>query len=216
MSFSERSHLITPELEAQLGLLFAKLTGDVQLFCIPGDDEKSREMVVFLNHLVSLTPRLSLRVLTPGEDAVLDQALDPSLLPATGVGGPLPRMVFHGVPGGKEITAFAGAILNAGGGARELPWPSRLQIDQLDRPLSLRIFVSLSCQHCAQLVANAQRIAWENPLVTAHMIDANLYPELVAEQKLDRVPMTVVNGRKKLPGGRTLLELAILLRKRFL
>lgn len=216
MPFSERSHLISPELEAQLGLLFAKLTGDVQLFCIPGDDEKSREMVVFLNHLVSLTPRLSLRVLTPGEDAVLDQALDPSLLPATGVGGPLPRMVFHGVPGGKEMTAFAAAILNAGGGAKEPPWLTRREIETIQAPMKLQVLVSLACSHCAQLVANAQRIAWENPLVTAHMIDANLYPELVAEQKLDRVPMTVVNGRKKLPGGRTLPELAILLRKRFL
>ena len=184
MPISEQSPLITPELEAQLGLVFAKLTDEVQLFCIPGDDEKSREMVLFLKHLVSLSSRLSLRTLTPGEDAVLDEALDTSLLPATGVGGPVPRMVFHGVPGGKEITAFAAAILNAGGGARELPWHRQREVEKLTAPLNLQIFVSLSCHHCAQLVTNAQRIAWENPNVTVHMIDANLYPAVVEQQKL--------------------------------
>ena len=216
MSLPEKSPLITPELEQQLGLVFEKLTTDVPLFCIAGDDEHSSEMVLFLKHLVSLSPRLTVRFLAPGEDTALDEALDAALLPATGVGGPVPRMVFHGVPGGREITPFAAAILSAGGGAKELPWHRSREISKLTSPLKLQVFVSLSCQHCAQLVTHAQHIAWENPNVTAHMIDARLYPGLVEQHKLERVPITVVNGRGQIPGGKTLLELCAILRKRFL
>ena len=122
-------------------------------------------------------------------------------------------MVFHGVPGGKEITAFAGAILNAGGAAKPLDRFTMRDIDKIKSPMKLQVCVSLACQHCAQLVLHAQRIAWENGLVTAHMIDANLYPALVQELKLERVPVTVVNGKKQLHGGKTMAELTGILSK---
>ena len=211
MTYPEKSPLISPDLEAQLRTLFARLTEPVPITAILGDDEKSREMGAFLCHICQLSPLLMLQLLSPGQEPALDEALDAALLPATAVGGS--RMVFHGVPGGKEITAFAGAILNAGGAAKPLDRFTMRDIGRIKTPMKLRVCVSLACQHCAQLVLHAQRIAWENELVTAHMIDANLYPELVRALQLDRVPLTVVNGKKQIPGGRTMAELTGLLRK---
>ncbi len=211
MTFPEKSTLIAPALEEQLSTLFSRLTAEVELTAILGDDPKSREMGSFLCHLTSLSPLLRLSFLSPGEDAALDEALDATLLPATAVGGK--RMVFHGVPGGKEITAFAAAILNAGNAAKALDRFTLKDIAKIKTPMKLRVCVSLGCQHCAQLVVHAQRIAWENELVTAHMIDANLYPELVKELKLERVPLTEVNGSKQFPGGKTMAELTTLLAK---
>lgn len=211
MTFPEKSPLIAPALEEQLKTLFARLTEEVALTAILGGDDKSREMGGFLSHLCSLSPLLRLQLLEPGENPALDDALDASLLPATAVGGE--RMVFHGVPGGKEITAFAGAILNAGGAAKPLDRFTMKDISKIKSPMKLQVCVSLACQHCAQLVLHAQRIAWENELVTAHMIDANLYPALVQELKLERVPVTVVNGKKQFPGGKTMAELTGILSK---
>ena len=209
MTFPDKSPLIAPALEEQLKTLFSKLNADVELICIAGDDPKSAEMGAFLNHLSSLSPLLRLRFLKPGDEPALDNALDAALLPATAVGGS--RMVFHGVPGGKEITAFAGAILNAGGAAKPLDRFTAKDIAKIQAPMKLQVCVSLACQHCSQLVLHAQRIAWENELVTAHMIDANLYPEMVQRLNLQRVPLTVVNGNKQFPGGKTMAELTGLL-----
>ena len=211
MTFPEKSPLIVPALEEQLKTLFARLTTEVALTAILGDDDKSREMGSFLCHLCSLSPLLRLQLLEPGENPALDAALDASLLPATAVGGT--RMVFHGVPGGKEITAFAGAILNAGGAAKPLDRFTMKDITKIKSPMTLQVCVSLACQHCAQLVLHAQRIAWENELVTAHMIDANLYPGLVRELNLQRVPLTVINEKKQIPGGKTMAELTTLLNR---
>ena len=134
----------------------------------------------------------------------MDEALDASLLPATGVytESGFARMVFHGIPGGKEITGFAGALLNAGGAAKPLDKPTLKDIGKIKKPVNIQVCVSLACHHCAQLVMSAQRAAWENPLVTAHMIDANLYPELVKQYQIQRVPLTVFNGEKTVPGGK--------------
>ena len=211
MTFPDKSPLISSDLEAQLRTLFARLTEPVPITAILGDDEKSREMGAFLCHICQLSPLLMLQLLSPGQEPALDEALDAALLPATAVGGN--RMVFHGVPGGKEITAFAGAILNAGRAAKPLDRFTMRDIDKIKSPMKLQVCVSLACQHCAQLVLHAQRIAWENELVTAHMIDANLYPGLVRELNLQRVPLTVINGKKQIPGGKTMAELTTLLNR---
>lgn len=214
-NYPAKSPLIAPELEGQLGQLFARLSAPVALVCLLGEDEKSAEMAAFVNHVAGLSPLLSVRFLAPGEDQLADEALDASLLPATGVyaGEAFGRMVFHGVPGGKEITGFAGALLNAGGAAKPLDKPTLKDIGKIKKPVDIRVCVSLACHHCAQLVASAQRVAWENPLVTAHMIDANLYPGLVEKYQIQRVPLTVLNGDKTVPGGKTMAELTTLLAK---
>jgi len=214
-NFPNRSPLITPTLEEQLSQLLGKLTAPVEFTCLVGSDEKSGEMAAFLNHLTSLSPLLNCRFLAPGEDAALDTALDASLLPATGVDSPgeSPRVVFHGVPGGKEINALAAAVLLTGGAAKPLDKPTLKDIAKINEPMSIQVCVSLGCQHCAQLVSHAHRIAWENPLVTAHMIDANLYPQLVQDYGIQRVPLTVIDGKTSFPGGKTMAELTTLLAK---
>ncbi len=215
-NYPAKSPLINAGLEGQLSQLLEKLSSPVTLVCVLGEDGKSGEMAAFLNHIAGLSPRLGRRFLAPGEDPETDKLLDACLLPATGVyaGEEFGRMVFHGVPGGKEITGFAAALLNAGGAAKPLDKPTLKDIGKIKkRAVDIRVCVSLACHHCAQLVAAAQRVAWENPLVTAHMIDANLYPELVARYQIQRVPLTVLNGETAVPGGKTMAELTTLLAK---
>lgn len=198
------SPLISPLLESQLKQLLEKLARPVELTCAVDGSEKSAEMTTFLRHLCRLSPKLSCGFTEGGE-----------LLPATGVAGAgeQPRMFFHGIPGGKEINAFAAAILTAGGAAKPLDKPTLKDIGKIKKPMTLQVCVSLGCQHCAQLVSYTQRIAWENENVTVHMIDANLYPELVAKYKIERVPLTIVNGQTQIPGGKTMAELTSLLPK---
>ena len=210
-TYPAKSGLVNELLEGQLSQLFGKLTAPVEIISILGPDERSAEMAALLNHICGLSPHLSLTLLAPGEEEALDTALDTSLLPATAVG--CRRVVFHGVPGGREITAFASAVLTAGNAAKALDRFTMKDIQKIQKPLNLQVCVSLACAHCSQLVAAAHRIAWENELVTAHMIDANLYPELVARLNIQRVPLTVINGKDGFPGGKTMAELTGLLAK---
>lgn len=214
-TFLHTSELISPDLEGQLKAILGNLRETVTLTCIADGETKSQEMGAFLNHLASLSPILLCRFLAPGEEPSLDSAMDAELLPAAGIGpeGQAPRMIFHGIPGGKEITSFLSGILCAGGGAKELDKYTLKDIQKIRRPMELQICVSLACHHCAQLAASAMRIAWENPLVTAHTIDANLYPDLVQKYSIERVPLLIVDREKLYPGGKTMAELTGLLCK---
>lgn len=211
--FSLRSQLISPSLEEQITTLLQKITCPVELTCILSSDSKCSEMAAFINHICSLSTCLSCKFFSPGENKALDTRLDSNLLPATGISsaGELPRMIFHGIPGGKEINAFMSALLVAGNGAKPLDRSTLKDISKIKQPTHVQICVSLGCQHCSQLVAHAHRIAWENKNVTAHMIDAGLYPDLVKEYALERVPLTVINSKNKFLGGKTMDELISLL-----
>ena len=213
--FAAVSALIQGDLEEQLKALLSNLQVPVKLTCIAGNSEKDQEMGAFLNHLTSLNENLSCSFLSPGENPDWDQALDSIMLPATGIGAPgaVPRMVFHGVPGGKEISSFLSALLTVGGGAKPLDKYTLKDIAKVRKPMCLQVCVSLACQHCAQLAANAMRTAFENPMITAHTIDANLYPELVKKYNIERVPLLIVNGDQLYPGGKTMAELTGLLAK---
>ena len=213
--FASRSPLIVEELEEQLKTLLGNLQVPVQLTCIADKGEKSMEMGAFLNHLTELSPKLSCVFLAPGEKQEYEQVMDGSLLPATGIGTPgaVPRMIFHGIPGGQEISSFASAMLACGGAGKPLDKYTLKDIGKVKKPLKIQICVSLACHHCAQLAANAMRIALENPMVCTHTIDANLYPELVREYSIERVPLMVLNEKDQYPGGKTMGELTTLLAK---
>ena len=213
--FENQSPLIDGDLEAQLSQLLETLQVPVFVTCIVDSGEKSLEMGTFLNHLAGLSPMISCRFLSAEEDPDLSRHMGADLLPSAGIGGAgeIPRMLFHGILGGREISSFTMALLNAGQASKALDSRTLKDIRKINRPMTLEVCVSLACHHCAQLVAAAQRIASENPMVTAHMIDANLYPELVKKYEIQRVPLLIVDHRERIPGGKTLAELTGLLAK---
>ena len=135
--FPMTSPLLVPELCEQLKPLLDRITSPVRLTCIPDGGSKSQEMAAFLNHFASLHPMLTVEFIAPGEDPGLDSRMDAALLPATGVGAPgeAPRMIFHGIPGGKEISSFAAAVLNAGGAGTELDKYTLKDISKLKKPM---------------------------------------------------------------------------------
>lgn len=194
---ADKSPLISEELEDQISGIFAQLKKQVTVTSIVDDSDKSLEMAVFLKHLTGLSDKLTLRFIDKGIESGTDEALDSHYLPATGfhTESGYARTVFHGVPGGHELTGFVQAILAAGGMVKPLDTPTLREISKIQERTVIQIAVSLGCHHCAQTVMNAQRIAEENESVTVHTIDANLYPSLVERYKIERVPIVLMDGR---------------------
>ena len=64
----------------------------------------------------------------------------------------------------------------------------RRRIQKITWKTDLKIAVSLSCTMCPDVVMAAQKIALENPLVTAEMFDLAHYPELKEKYQIMSVP----------------------------
>ena len=81
----------------------------------------------------------------------------------------------------------------------------------VQKPIKLEILVSLSCTMCPELVTAAQRIAAENPHITAQVYDLNHFPDLRERYQVMSVPCLVINDGAQVSFGkkniRQLLEL---------
>jgi thioredoxin reductase (NADPH) len=75
----------------------------------------------------------------------------------------------------------------------------------------MKILVSLACTLCPELVMAAQRIATENPDVTADAYDLNHFPELREQYKVMIVPCLLINDRIAGFGKKNIRELIGLL-----
>lgn len=207
---ASKSSLITPELEEQLRGVLGKLTSEAQMVCVADLSEKSSmEMAELLRHIAGLSDHLSCQFYEPQEAKETLPELDSSLLPATGIykQGSYTGIAFHGVTGGKEMNSLVLALYNIAGPGQEIDKRIQKKLQKLSHKVEIKIFVSLACHHCAQQVITCQQMAAESEMIEARMIDARLYPHLVEEYKIERIPMTIINDREPLMGTKSMEEM---------
>ena len=186
---------------SQLDAVFSRMAGSLILEVSEDDRPASRELRGYMEALAELTPKLSLR---KGRevDAPCVRILRPD--------GSDTGLAFHGVPGGHEFTSFVLGLYNAAGPGQPLDADIRNAIGGLGRT-DMKVLVSLSCTMCPELVTAAQRIAAENPDVTAHVYDINHFPQLREKYNVLSVPCLVINDGEQVTFGkkniRQLLEL---------
>ena len=111
---SERSELITQELEAQLKELFQKLEKRLIIKCVLDESQKeSGEMRGMIGHMASLSDLISLEVIDKSEASLSDVEHLPLTMIWTDNG--YTGNSFHGGPGGQEMNSFIISILMDGG-----------------------------------------------------------------------------------------------------
>ena len=111
---------------------------------------------------------------------------------------------YYGTPAGHELRSLADAVAVAGGAAGAgggLTPESRAALAALDRPLDIKVFVTAACSLCPQTVGLAWRLAAASPRVTASVIEATEFPELVQRYRISGVPKTVVDERVEILGS---------------
>lgn len=134
--------------------------------------------------------------------------------PATGIyyaDGSYSGISFLGIPGGKEINSFLLAVYNTAGPGQTTAEAVIERAKAIAEEKSMCIFVSLSCQHCENTVTACMRLASLNPNISAQMIDARLYPDLVETYHIERVPVVFLNGEYLSIGEKNIEEMIALI-----
>ena len=116
-------------------------------------------------------------------------------------------LAFHGVPSGHEFTSFVLGLYNAAGPGQALDEITRQQITAITNETNMKVLVTLSCTMCPDLVVAAQRIAAENPNVTAQVYDVRHFENLKDQYNVMSVPCLVINEEKVLFGKRNIQQI---------
>ena len=199
------SDLFTGDMLSQLHTVFARMAAPLILRLYLDETPLSAELRQYMEELAAQSSKLSVELSDPS---------DADHLPCVRVcraDGSWTGLAFHGVPGGHEFTSFVLGLYNAAGPGQALDEESRAAIQAIQKQTDLQILVSLSCTMCPELVTAAQRIAAENPNITAQVYDLNHFPDLREKYQVMSVPCLVVNHGEQVSFGkknvRQLLEL---------
>ena len=204
-STKTNSTLFTGDMLAQLHTVFSKMASPLVLRLYQDETPLSAELRQYMEELAAQSSKLSVEI---------SGAADTDHIPCVRVcrsDESWTGLAFHGVPGGHEFTSFVLGLYNAAGPGQTLDEDIRAEIQAIQRPVNLQILVSLSCTMCPELVTAAQRIAVENPNITAQVYDLNHFPGLREKYQVMSVPCLVVNNGEQVSFGkknvRQLLEL---------
>ena len=197
---AESGELFTAEMRQQLDAVFARMERPLLLKLYLDKRPISAELESFISALAALSDKLEVEICDRQASESFAPCVEVCLADSTPTG-----LAFHGVPSGHEFTSFVLGLYNAAGPGQALDDATRERIAAITNKTDMKILVTLSCTMCPDLVVAAQRIAAENPNVTAHVYDIRHFEDLKNRYKVMSVPCLVV-GDEKISFGKKNME----------
>ena len=181
-----QSGLFTTEMRAQLATVFERMENPLVLKLYLDNRQVSKELEEDITALTTMTDKLSLQLVT---DATNEFAPCVKLYRDDTYTG----LAFHGVPGGHEFTSFVLGMYNAAGPGQAMSVDILKRIKGIQKPVDIKILVSLSCTMCPDLVIAAQHMAAVGAQITTEVYDIHHYESLKNKYKVMSVPCMVIN-----------------------
>ncbi len=185
--------------------LFSKMEGQLLLKLYLDGRPVSGELETFVRTLASLTDKLSVISVTDEEEKMSES--DTPCVKVCLEDGAETGLAFHGVPGGHEFTSFVLGLYNVAGPGQLIIREVKERITSITQPVDLKIFVTLSCTLCPDLVKAAQRIAAESPNVTAEVYDIRHFEDLKTKYQIMSVPCILLNDQTLTFGKKSMEQL---------
>lgn len=199
--------LFTKEMRQQLDTVFTRMKQLLLLKLYLDKRPISAELESFISALVAISDKLELEVCDRQAQETFAPCVEVCLADGTPTG-----LAFHGVPSGHEFTSFVLGLYNAAGPGQAIDEDTKRQIEAITEAVDIKILVTLSCTMCPDLVVATQRIAAENPNVTAHVYDIRHFEDLKNQYNIMSVPCMVVNDQDVVFGKKTMQQVLELIK----
>ena len=203
---TKSGELFTADMRQQLDAVFSRMERGLLLKLYLDDRPVSVELEAFITALGELSDKLTVEI--------ADRQAAERFAPCVKVfldDGTETGLAFHGVPSGHEFTSFVLGLYNAAGPGQAVDENTRQEIASITKPTDMKILVTLSCTMCPDLVVAAQRIAAENPNITAHVYDIHHFEDLKNQYKVMSVPCLIANDNEVFFGKKNISQILALL-----
>lgn len=177
--------------------LFGHMSRDVRLRVFHRKDATDFEKVAseLVGEVGALSDRVQLEMIDLNEDGDAGTAAGIERTPAIVVenGGPT-GVRFFGVPAGGEFGVLIESILDAGTDRPSPLSPDTLKaLEQVKTPVHIQVFFTPNCPHCPQAVRLAQLFAMASEHISADLIEAGEFQDLIQKYSIQGVPKTIIN-----------------------
>jgi len=203
--------MFNEEIQGQLREVFEELKGDVTiaLFTKEGECITCEETKAYMQEVEELSDKLHLVEYDMEKNSDLAEEYNVKMVPSIVLldsNKEYHGVKFNGIPAGHEINSFIPALLEVSGHVSEMPKELEERIMKIDKPMNIKVFVTLSCPHCPGAVQKAHKLALMNPMIDAEMIEAETFGELSMKHNVSGVPKIVINDQYDLLGNQPIQE----------
>ncbi len=187
--------LLDADIKAQLAQYLDLMEGDVLLKVSAGSDEVSRDMLLLVEELASMSSHIKV------ENTELQRT------PSFSVNriGEDTGITFAGIPLGHEFTSLVLALLQVSGRAPKVDQKVIDQIKAIKGDYHFESYISLTCHNCPDVVQALNLMSLLNPGITHTMIDGAAYKQEVESKNIMAVPTVFLNG-ENFGGGRMTVD----------
>lgn len=200
---------INEEIQKQLEDIFNSMKDEVTvaLFTKEQDCETCEDTKEFLGEILSISPKLHLKLMDLNKNTKEATKYNVTMAPSIVLldkDKNYKRIKFNGVPSGHEINSFISSIMEVSGNSQKLPEEIQSRVDKIEKPVNIKVFVTLACPHCPGAVEKAHKFALENPNIEADMIEAQTFFDLSEKYNVSSVPKIVINDKFEFVGNQPL------------
>ncbi|MGM0378471.1 MAG: protein disulfide oxidoreductase [Bacillota bacterium] len=201
--------LLNEEVKGQLSEVFEGLKNDVNLmvFTDKEDCDTCEETRNFMDELSSITEKINVEKYDVKESEDIREKYDIKRVPAITILDKDKKdfgIKFYGIPAGHEINSLITGIMEVSGAGEDVPNDFLEKIKAIDKPIDIKVFVTLSCPHCPGAVAKAHKLALLNDNIEGAMIESQTFSQLAQKYEVQGVPKIVINEEHDLVGNQPL------------
>jgi glutaredoxin-like protein len=152
--------------------------------------------------LAALSDRINVEVYDFVADANKAKGLGIDKIPALAIIGKKDYGVrIYGIPYGYELQTMIEAITNVSKGRTDLSEETKKILADVKAPVHIQVFVSLTCHHCPVAATVAHKLAVENNMIRADVIDGTEFPQLAQKYSVTGVPKVIINEKIEFVGA---------------
>lgn len=198
--------LLNNDLKKQLKEILDQMKDEVHvaLFTTKESCETCSDTQSFMEEISGVADKVNLAQYDIEDDAELAQQLGINLTPSIVLLDKNRKdngIRFNGIPAGHEINSFITGLIEVSGAGEELPETFRQRLAKVEKPVHIKVFVTLGCPHCPGAVSKAHKLALENENITAEMIESQTFYDEASKYNVSGVPKIIFNENHDLVGN---------------
>jgi glutaredoxin-like protein len=170
---------------------------------VPGREcEACEDTRALVQEVAALSDNIALNVHDFYADPEKPRAFGVDRIPAIVLRGAAKGQVrYIGIPAGYEFASFLEDLGDVSGGETDLSEETKTALKSLDHDVHIQVFVTPTCPFCPGAARLAHKMAVESERVTADVVEASEFPDLVQRYSVQGVPKTVVNDTVEFVGA---------------
>ena len=195
---TENESFLDDELKQQLSAVVERFENPVEIvvFKNPNVDE-SVAIENAVKDIAAIAPeKLKFVSYNEGETKELEAKVKLTRTPSIAVldkDGNFSGLKYSSLPSGHELNSFILGLYNVAGPGQKVAPESLEKIAKIDKPINIKIGISLSCTKCPKTVQATQRIATLNKNVEMEMINIFTFQDFKNRYDIMSVPAIIID-----------------------